>query len=96
MQRQEVLKKLRELKPTLQSEFDVAELALFGSVARDEATSESDIDLVVDFNGSPGMRKYFGLQFALEDSFKCEVDLVTRKSIRKELKARIDQDSIEI
>ena len=96
MTKDEVLKKLRELKPQLVSEFDVAQLSLFGSVARDEAESSSDIDIVVDFARPPGMRQFFGLQFALEDSFKCDIDLVTRKAIRKEFRSQIESESVEV
>ena len=48
-------------------EFGVHDLALFGSVARDEAGTSSDVDILVSFDGPATADRYFGLQFFLED-----------------------------
>ena len=50
MDRQEVLDTLQRHKPILKERFGVTELALFGSFARDQATEESDVDILVKFN----------------------------------------------
>lgn len=76
--------------------FGVTRLALFGSTARDLASEESDIDILVAFDGSSTSAKYFGVQFLLEDQFGCKVDLVTEKGLRSELRKFVEQDAIYV
>lgn len=54
MSRQEVLSTLRSQKAALHADLGVARLALFGSVARNEAGRDSDVDLLVEFDRSIG------------------------------------------
>ena len=86
MKRQHALKVLAELKPLLAKRFGVTRLALFGSTARDEAGPDSDVDIVVGFDGPATSTRYFGVQFVLEDALGCPVDLVTEKALRSELR----------
>lgn len=58
--------------------YGVKSLALFGSVARDEATANSDIDLLVEFDGKVTFDCYMDLKFFLEDSLGCPVDVVSK------------------
>ena len=60
--------------------------------ARDEATEDSDIDVVVKFDGSPSARSYFGAQFYTEDLFGRSVDLARRHELRKEILPHVDRD----
>lgn len=65
-------------------EFKVKRLDLFGSLARGEATAESDIDLLVEFE-DPDLhpsKRYFGLLHHLEDTLGCGVDLLTVGGLR--------------
>ncbi len=72
-------------------------LALFGSVARNEATENSDIDLLVTFSQQPVTSvDYFNLQFYLEDLLGCSVDLITDKALRKELRPYIEKELIDV
>ena len=50
--RNDILNTLREIKPTLEEKYHLAEIALFGSYARNEQTENSDIDLMVSTNGA--------------------------------------------
>jgi len=77
MRKNEAIKLLAEHKNKLVQEFGVIDLALFGSTSRDTAGSESDIDILVIFDGPATSSSYFGLQFYLEDMFSAPVDLVT-------------------
>ena len=86
MDRQRALDLLSRSKPDLQARFGVTQLALFGSTARDAATNSSDIDVLVDFDGPATSKRYFGVQFYLEDLFGCPVDLVTERALRPELR----------
>ena len=96
MKRQRALELLTQSKPELQSRFGVTRLALFGSTARDTASNDSDIDILVAFNGPATSKRYFGVQFYLEDLFCCPVDLVTEKALRPELRPYIEREQINV
>ena len=96
MNRKEAVNTLTKLKPELIGHFGVTRLALFGSTARDLADRESDIDILVAFDGPATSAKYFGVQFLLEDQFGCRVDLVTEKGLRPELRRFVEQDAIYV
>ncbi|NJL90345.1 MAG: nucleotidyltransferase family protein [Coleofasciculaceae cyanobacterium SM2_1_6] len=76
--------------------FDVKSLSIFGSVARNEATDNSDIDFVVEFAGTVTFDKYMDLKIFLEDTLKTKVDLATWRSIKPQLKANISKDAIRV
>lgn len=78
----------------MQTSFGVSRLALFGSTARDTATRSSDIDVLVTFEGPATSRRYFGVQFYLEDLLGCPVDLVTEKALRPELWPYVKQEQV--
>ena len=90
--RRETLALLRTHKAVLAERFGVAGLALFGSVARNQATKSSDVDILVSFNGPATAQRFFGAQFYLEDLLGCPVDLVTDKSLRPELRPYVEAD----
>jgi len=96
MNKQRALELLSRSKPELQARFGVTRLALFGSIARDAATSASDVDILVDFDGPATSKRYFGVQFFLEDLFGCPVDLVTEKALRPELRPYIEQERVNV
>lgn len=96
MKKNETLKVLARLKPELANRFGVTRLGLFGSTARDQAGPDSDIDIVVSFDGPATSGRYFGVQFILEDELGRSVDLVTEKAIRKELRPYIEQEAINV
>ena len=58
---------LRAHKSALAQRFGVNELTLFGSVPHDQAKDDSDVDILVSFDGPTHWRRYFGAQFYLED-----------------------------
>jgi predicted nucleotidyltransferase len=96
MKKMEALKQLRAHKPELASKFGVADLALFGSTSRDAAGPQSDIDILVTFDGPATSSRYFGLQFYLEDLLGVPVDLVTDKALRPELRPYVEQEAIYV
>ena len=96
MNRDEAISVLTRLKPQLQSQFGVRELALFGSAARDEIREGSDIDVLVAFDAPATSVRYFGVQFAIEDAIGMPVDLVTDKALREELKPFVERDRIRV
>ncbi len=87
---------LAEAKPILMQRYGVTRLALFGSTVRDSARDDSDIDILVAFDGPATSERYFGVQFYLEDLFGRPVDLVTEKALRAELRPFIEQEAVHV
>lgn len=96
MTRDQVLALLAEHKPVLAERFGVQRLALFGSFARDTAREDSDVDVLVRFDGPATSKRYFGVQFYLEDLLHRSVDLVTEQALRERLKPYIERDAIAV
>ncbi|MCX7112662.1 MAG: nucleotidyltransferase family protein [Proteobacteria bacterium] len=90
------LELLIQSKPILVNRYGVTKLALFGSTIRDSARVDSDIDILVSFDGPATSERYFGVQFYLEDLFGCPVDLVTDKALRPELRPFIEQEAVHV
>ena len=96
MKKNETLKLLRVHKAELAKQFDVIRLALFGSTARDAAGPNSDVDILVQFDGPATSARYFGVQFYLEDLLGRPVDLVTEKALRPELRPFIEKEALHV
>ncbi len=97
MRRDDVLTFLRAHRPVFVERFDVERLALFGSVARDQAEEGSDLDLLVEFSGARSRSKaYFGLMFYLEDLLEREIDLVTEPALRREFRPYVESEAIRV
>ncbi len=94
MKRQNILKILAEHSSEIESRFGVASLSLFGSVARDEAAAESDVDILVTFVKTPGMFGFLELKEYLEYLLQCPVDLVTRNALKYQFREQILQEAI--
>jgi len=74
----------------------VASLAVFGSVARDEAGPDSDIDILVEFRGAATLARFMDLKSLLETAFGHRVDLVTQKALRERLRPGIEKDAVRV
>ncbi len=96
MDKQYVLQTLANSKQELAHRYGVTRLALFGSTVRNEARSDSDVDIVVAFDGPATSKRYFGVQFYLEDELGCRVDLVTEKAMRPELRPFIEKEAVNV
>lgn len=95
MQRERVLRLLRDNRDKIEL-FDVESLAVFGSVARDEASSKSDVDIMVVFRGPATFDQYMDLKFFLEELLGGSVDLVTQKALKPQLRAQVEQEAIYV
>ncbi len=74
----------------------VRALALFGSVARNESTSKSDVDILVDFDSKKGLFFFVELKNFLEELLDCKVDLVTKSALHPALKKRILSEAKDV
>lgn len=85
---------LRELLSPIARRHGVKKLSVFGSVARGEATEESDVDLLVEIPRGWGLFALGGLYSDIESVLSCEFDLVTTGIEDKDFLARIRKDEI--
>jgi len=93
----EILNFLKQNKNYIQDNYSVNKIALFGSFARDEATPDSDIDILVDMPSSKSsFDNFYDLKYFLEDEFKTKVDLGKEKSLRLFIKDKIQKDLIYV
>ncbi|ELS00047.1 nucleotidyltransferase family protein [Gloeocapsa sp. PCC 73106] len=95
MYKEEILAKLRQEQSTIKS-FGVKSLAIFGSVARDEAKPESDLDLLVEFEGKVTFDRYMDLKFYLEDYLGMKVDLVSQKMLKPQIRVSVLKEAINV
>jgi predicted nucleotidyltransferase len=70
--------------------------AFFGSIVRGEMTDESDIDILVEFEGRKSLLDLAGLKLDLEDALERRVDLLTYRSLHPKLKDRILAEQVPI
>ena len=95
-QRNAVLVTLRQIKPLLGEKYGVTKLGIFGSVARNEATECSDVDVVME-TSRPNLLLSVHIKDTLEEALKVSVDLVQyREKMNPYLKARIDKDAVYV
>ena len=94
MNRDEVLNILSNSKEELEQKFGVKSIAVFGSTARNEARSDSDVDVLVEFKEPVGYFTLANVQFYLEDALGIDVDLATPGSLRSPVKERVYKDLI--
>lgn len=79
---------LKSQKKLLKEKFQVKKIGVFGSFARNEQSAESDIDILVEFYGPIGW-DFFDLKEYLENILQREVDLVTEKALKPQIKTTI-------
>ncbi len=91
----DVIKKLRHLKPELEQRYGITRIGVFGSVARNEAHSSSDIDIVIEM--APDLLKRASLKAELESFFGRNVDVVRYwHGMNSFLKIRIDREAVYV
>jgi predicted nucleotidyltransferase len=79
--KEEILEILRAHKQSLVSRYPISSIALFGSYARNEATTTSDIDIMVELKQPVGL-EFLDIAYELEAVFKQKVDLVSKAGVK--------------
>jgi uncharacterized protein len=97
MNRRDAIEKLTQQADALRA-LGATSLYLFGSVARDEARPESDLDLFIDYDLTKkfSLLDLVGIKLFLEEELEAEVDVTTRDSLHPKLKDRIEQFALQI
>jgi len=97
IRRSEAMRVLGEHRDELRTEFGVQSLALFGSVARDDADPTSDVDLLVEFSHPIGLLHLTGTSQYIEKLLRTErVDLVLRRAVLPELREAIFAEAVDV
>ena len=76
--------------------FGASNLAVFGSVARDQAEADSDVDLLVDLPAGSSLFTHADLKLALEDLLHRRVDLIRRRNLKGSLRQRVEAEAIAL
>jgi predicted nucleotidyltransferase len=92
---QQIIAQLTALHPALAQRYGVASFALFGSVARNQHTATSDVDLLVSFSQPIGL-EFFDLEAELSQHLGLPVDLLPREGIKPHYWQRLAADVVEI
>ena len=89
---------LKEHKDEIRKKYKVREMGIFGSYVRGEQKKGSDVDIIVDFQDRdvPDLLTLIEFEIYLEKLLKRKVDLGLKRSIRKELKARILSEAVYV
>jgi predicted nucleotidyltransferase len=96
MNQEQILEIVREYERTAPEEYGIIRLGIFGSVARNEITEESDVDVVVELK-EPSYSAMAGIMIDLEELLKRPVDIVRyRKTLHPEFKKRIDAEVVYV
>jgi predicted nucleotidyltransferase len=94
--KQELEKKLAAHRNELRK-MGVVSLAVFGSVARNESTQQSDIDLLVDFDRDVGLFYLFEIQHRLEEIIGVpKIDLIQKGALHPALRERILSEAVNV
>ncbi len=93
---QQILDILTSYLENLKLKYQVKSLGVFGSFVRGEATDNSDLDLLVEFQGDVTFDNYMDLKFLLEDLFKRKIDLVIKEDIKPQIRERILEETVYV
>jgi len=96
MKRDDVLRILKEHRSEFIDQYQVKSLSLFGSMARNDARDDSDVDLLVEFTSPVGLFQFIGLQQQLESLLGCKVDLGTPRSLKPRIREEVMQEAIRV
>ncbi len=93
---EDILERLRALKPEIEKRYKAKQIGLFGSNVRGEQTDSSDIDILVDFEDGADLLDLTGLAIFLEEEFRRRVDVVPKRALREELRESVLRDVIAL
>lgn len=96
MNKQQALALLSQHRDEIAKKFSVKHLALFGSTARGEAREDSDVDVLVEFEGPATFDGYMGLLFYLEGLLGRKVDLATVGGLKPRVRPNVEKDLIRV
>ena len=87
---------LKQNKRSLKQEFKIKELGIFGSFVRGEQNKNSDVDILVEFNQTPGLFDFLKIENRLSDILKRRVDLVMKGSLKPTIGKHIMREVVYV
>jgi uncharacterized protein len=93
LNKSDILKIIGQMRPELATRFTVKRIGVFGSFARGDEKSESDVDIVVELF-EPTFDHYMDLKFLLEEVLMRSVDLVMADTVKPRLKPIIEREIV--
>lgn len=90
---------LKALAPQIDAllvQYGASNLAVFGSVARDQARAGSDVDLLVDLPQGTSLLAHSALKLELEDLLQQKVDLIRRRNLKPSLRQRVEAEAVAL
>jgi uncharacterized protein len=93
---EQIVARIRALKPHLESRYDMKSLALFGSYARRKQTPGSDLDLLVSFRQLPSLLRFVEMEDFLSDSLDVKVDLVMEEALKPNIGRHIQEELVPV
>jgi predicted nucleotidyltransferase len=97
MRRAEVIAKLKDAEPVIRAR-GAAALYLFGSHARDQARTDSDVDVFIDKDRTRkfGFDEFMDIYFVLQECLGDKVDYGTREGLHPLLRSKIEREAIKV
>ena len=92
--KEEILDTLKNVKEKLKVKYRVKSIGLFGSYVINKQKDTSDIDFLVEFEEDADLFHFIGLSHYLEEIFSIKVDVISKPSIKEDLKQQILQEVI--
>ncbi|WP_410508111.1 nucleotidyltransferase family protein [Methanosarcina hadiensis] len=90
------ISKLQEMLPELKKKYPIKYMGVFGSYVRGEQSPSSDLDILVEFNGSITLLDYARLENELSDKLEIQVDLVSKTALKPRIGKRVLSEVVEI
>jgi len=87
--KEEILETIKNVKNKLSVDYKVKTIGIFGSYISDTQTAMSDIDFLVEFENDADLLHFIGLSRYLEELFNTKVDVISKPSLKEELKKNI-------
>lgn len=92
----DIIVRLRAELPGLRKQWPIRSLALFGSRVRDDATPNSDLDVLVEFNKPVALSSFLGLEERLASLTGLRVDLVSAAALRPYIGERVRSEAVAL
>jgi|SRR5579872_3767267 len=95
-EKDDLLAMLRAALPELRRQWPIRTLCVFGSIARNEADAESDLDILVEFDRPVSLSQFLGLEARLSELAGRSVDLVSRPALKPFIGVRVLEEAIPV
>jgi len=92
--KEKILSTLKNLKDELITNYKVKKIGLFGSYVKNSQTETSDIDLLVEFDEDADLFHLISLSRYLEEIFDTKVDVISKPSLKEDLRKRILEEVV--